>query len=45
MARREVDQFSVLVVVLGRDLIARLEFSLGQRQVPVVISSRVVGVP
>jgi hypothetical protein len=32
----------VLVVVLGRDPIARLEFSLGQRQVPVIISSRVV---
>ena len=26
--------FGVLVVVLGRDPIARLEFSLGQRQVP-----------
>jgi hypothetical protein len=34
--------FRVLVVVLGRDPITRLEFSLGQRQVPVIVSSRVV---
>jgi hypothetical protein len=34
--------FGVLVVVLGRDPIARLEFSLGQGEVPVIVSSRVV---
>jgi hypothetical protein len=34
--------FGVLVLVLGRDPIARPEFSLGQRQVPVIVSSRVV---
>jgi Domain of unknown function (DUF4118) len=32
----------MLIIVLGRDPIARLEFSLGQRQVPVIVSSRVV---
>jgi len=36
--------FGVLVVVLGRDPIACPEFSLGQRQVPVIVSSRVVRV-
>jgi len=35
--------FGVLVVILGRDPIAHLEFSLGQRHVPVIASSRVVG--
>jgi hypothetical protein len=30
--------FGVLVVVLGRNPIARLEFSLGQCQVPVIVS-------
>jgi hypothetical protein len=34
--------FGVLVVVLGRHPIACLEFSLGQRQVPVIVSSRIV---
>jgi DNA invertase Pin-like site-specific DNA recombinase len=34
-----------LVVVLGRDPIARLEFSLGQCQIPVIVSSRVVRAP
>ena len=33
--------FGVLVVVLGRNPIARLEFSLGQCQVSVIVSSRV----
>jgi hypothetical protein len=37
--------FGVLVVVLGRDPIARLDFGLGQRQVPVIVSSRVVRAP
>jgi hypothetical protein len=35
--------FGVLVVVLGGNPIARLEFSLGQSHVPVIASSRVVG--
>jgi hypothetical protein len=34
--------FGVLVVVLGRDPIAGLEFSLGQCHVPVIVSSRIV---
>jgi hypothetical protein len=32
----------VLIIVLGRDPVARLEFSSGQCQVPVIVSSRVV---
>src|SRR5262245_50530890 len=32
----------VLVVVLGRDPIAGLEFSLGQCHVPIIVSSRIV---
>ena len=31
--------FGVLIVVLGRDPIAGLEFSLGQRHVPIIVSS------
>ena len=34
--------FGVLVIVLGRYPIARLEFCLGQGYVPVIVSSRVV---
>ena len=34
--------FGVLIVVLCRDPIARLEFCLGQSHVPLVVSSRVV---
>jgi hypothetical protein len=34
--------FGVLVIVLGRYPIARLEFCLGQGYVPIIISSRVV---
>jgi hypothetical protein len=34
--------FGVLVIVLGRYPIARLEFCLGQRYVPIIVSSRVV---
>jgi hypothetical protein len=34
--------FGVLVVILGRDPVARLEFCLGQSHVPLVVSSRVV---
>jgi hypothetical protein len=34
--------FGVLVVVLGRDPIAGLEFSLGQCNVPVIVSSSIV---
>src|SRR5262245_32499960 len=37
--------FGVLVVVLGGYPIARLEFSLGQGQVTVIASSRVVSAP
>ena len=37
--------FGVLVVVLGRNPVARLEFRLGQRQVPAIVSSRIVRVP
>jgi hypothetical protein len=37
--------FGVLVVVLGRDPIACLEFSLGQRQVTVIVASRVARAP
>jgi hypothetical protein len=35
--------FGVLVVVLGRDPIARLEFSLGQREITFIVFLRVVG--
>src|SRR6516162_7328369 len=34
--------FGVLVIVLGRYTITRLEFCLGQGYVPIIISSRVV---
>ena len=34
--------FGVLVVVLGRDQIAALGFSLGQRQIPLIVSLRVM---
>jgi hypothetical protein len=34
--------FGVLIVVLGRYPITRLEFCLGQDYVPLIISSRVV---
>jgi hypothetical protein len=34
--------FGVLVIVLGRYPIARLEFCLGQGDVPLIVSSRVV---
>ena len=34
--------FGVLVIVLGRYTIARLEFCLGQGYVPIIVSSRVV---
>ena len=34
--------FGVLVIVLGRYPIARLEFCLGQGYVPIIVSSRVV---
>jgi hypothetical protein len=34
--------FGVLVVVLGRDPITCLKFSLGQSHVPIIGSSRVV---
>ena len=34
--------FGVLVVILGRDPVARLEFCLGQSHVSLIVSSRVV---
>jgi hypothetical protein len=34
--------FGVLIIVLGRYPIARPEFCLGQGDVPIVVSSRVV---
>jgi hypothetical protein len=34
--------FGVLVVVLGRDQIAALGFSLGQRQIPLIVSLRAI---
>jgi hypothetical protein len=34
--------FSVLVVVFCRDRVAALGFSLGERQIPLIVSSRVV---
>ena len=34
--------FGVLVIVLGRDQIAALSFSLGQRQIPLIVSLRVM---
>jgi hypothetical protein len=34
--------FGVLVIVLGRYAIARLEFCLGQGYVSIIVSSRVV---
>jgi hypothetical protein len=34
--------FGVLVIVLGRYPIARLEFFLGRGYVPIIVSSRVV---
>jgi hypothetical protein len=37
--------FGVLVIVLGRYPIARLEFCLGQGNVPLIVSSRVVRNP
>jgi hypothetical protein len=34
--------FGVLVVVFCRDCVAALGFSLGERQIPLIVSSRVV---
>jgi hypothetical protein len=34
--------FGVLVVVFCRDCVAALGFSLGERQIPFIVSSRVV---